>query len=367
MSWPYFNADGSLRPFTTDEIKALKLYTADVKEGDHPTFELDSKGCSLRRMWFCDWTMRDKAIAYLLGAVTYYGTSPNYTLSRIMPQVFPDAGYEQYIALAMESVRGARSAGKDDAKYVPAYTSAKLNVRHEQVFWGLGADGAVPEYNRYVEKLPSTVETSYLTIPGSCMYYRLESAAYVQAPQATLIPYNVGRPEVMTRISYKWHRIPYEMWYPGSPLYLRVQGDPSKITSNAGGRIVGYPYIGTVSRLAFGGYPAGFMLFEGVEEELVPDPVRGFPCWNLTYKFLVKNVVSNGPRLIGLGGVTLNGGHNYLYYGGIQSDASKAGYYFATKNSTWLANGSIPDGVCLYNERSHENLFNVGAVADNDV
>lgn len=362
MPWPYINADGSLRPFTVDEVKALGLYTTEVEQGDHPTYELDSQGCSVRRMWFCDWLQRDNAMAYLLGASKVYGTAPNISLSRVMPQSFPGSGWEQYAALALESVKGARSAGKDDSSYLPAYKSAKLNVRHEQVFFGLYPDGEVPEYNRYVEQLPSTVETSYLSVPGSMMkYFR---AGVLDPPNGVLIPYNVGRPEVLTRISYKWWRVPYEAWRPGSPLYLRVHGDPSNLTitpvtgdTTGFGKRVGFPYIGCVSSAEMLGYPSGCALFEGVEEEIVPDPVRGFLCWNLTFKFLVKNTAS---------AENIDGGHNYIYYGGQAGDSRYAGYYFAAKDKFYY-NGQIPDGVTLFCERNLLNLWNVGAVADANI
>lgn len=364
MSWPLTNisADGTLIPFTTDQIAALELSTTEVRDGTHPTLRLDSVGCSVNRAWFCKWDQRDNALAYLLGAVNLVGTEPNWTLSRIMPQTFPDAGYEQYIALAAEDVRGARSAGIDDLKQIPAYTSAKLSMRYEQVFWGLGADGTIAEFNRYVEQLPSTIESAYLTMPGSMMQFRQSSGGL--PPNGYPIPYGIGFPQVLTKIAYKWHRIPFSAWYTGSPLYNRVHGDPANQTLNASGRYVGIPYVGTVSRLAFAGYPAGYVMFDGVEEEIVPDPVDGFPCWNLIYRFTIKNCVG----VNALTGAVIGGGHNYLYYGGVGAiDTIFAGYYLATKNAAWIANGSIRDGTCLFNERDLNNLFKVGAVADNDI
>lgn len=368
MSWPYVSGTGALIPFTVDQVKALGFGTREIRNGDNPTLNLDSQGCSVNRMWFCNWTKRDDAIAYLLGAVSLAGTFPNWTLSRIMPNPFPDPGYEQYIALACVPAKGARSAGKDDARVVPAYKSASLDIRHELVFWGLGADGAVPEYNRYVEQLPSTTDSSYLTIPGSMMNYRNPTLPFL-VPSGVLIPYSIGRVEVVQKLAYKWHRLPYEAWYPGSPLFKRVKGDPSNTTvvpvvgAPAGmGKAVGLPYVGMVNSVAWNGYPAGTLLFDGVDEEIVPDPVRGFPCWNLTLRFISKqNVGVQGNTPIGYGG------HNYLYYGGRQNDSTYSGFYFAVKGDTWYPNGSIADGLCLFNERNLLNLFSVGAVVDADI
>jgi len=337
------NPDGSLRPFSPGELAAINLRTADVKDGSHPTFRLDSQGCSITRAWFCDWAQRDNAVAALLGGVALAGSAPDYVLSRVMPFTVP--GFPQYPAIAIESITGARSAGIDDADSVPAYKSAKIIVRHEQVFFSLAADGIVPEANRYVEQLPSTVDASMLNLPGSGFAYRTAS---LNSPAGVPIPRNVGKVEPVRKVAYKWHRLPFEAWFPGSPLFTRVHGDP------ANGVL---PFIGTVNSTPFLGYPAGFVLFDGVDEEIVPDPVRGFSCWNLTFHFSVNAKMgtdSNG-----------NGGWNYIYWvspGTIISAflSISDGYYFATRGGSWLANGFINDGLCLYNERDHRLLFDVG-------
>ncbi|HEY2908674.1 MAG TPA: hypothetical protein VGI99_00420, partial [Gemmataceae bacterium] len=171
-------------------------------------------------------------------------------------------------------------------------------------------------------------------------------------PNNVPIPYGVGRIEAVTKVAYKWHRVPFEAWRPGSPLFDRVHGD-------AAGTSI--PFIGTVNKLPALGYPAGYALFDGVEEEIVPDPVRGFLAWDLTYHFSIKNVVGLSS------GSPIGGGHNYLYYPGTteftggSGVALGAGYYLAAKSKTWFANGSIPDGLSLFNERDHNQLWNVGA------
>lgn len=387
MPWPNISANGTLSPFTTAQRSALRLQTADIREGDHPTFELDSQGCSVRRMWFCDWAQRDNAIAYLLGASSVVrsgaaAADPPESLSRIMPQAFPDAGYSQYVAMAVESCKGARSAGINDVLGVPAYDSAKLIVRYEQVFFGLGTDAeyggsASPtEYNRYTERLPSTSTTSYLGIPGSMMVYRTESGASPGGASPVTIPYNVGKPETLTNIAFKWRRIPKSAWGTGTPLYKRVYGDPGNTTvyvppgvpaPPAGyGWVVGSPYIGTVNRTEFLGYPPGQLLFDGVDEEVVPDPVSGEHCWNLTLKWIVKACQGGPPNA-----PEQYGGHNYLYYGGKGGNVSIAdnnpGYYLATRAGFWVYPGHIFDGACMFNERDHSNLFKVGVVADANV
>ncbi|HEY2911185.1 MAG TPA: hypothetical protein VGI99_13125, partial [Gemmataceae bacterium] len=170
MSHP-FNSDGSIRPFTPSEIAFMRIETAGVKDGSHPSLRLDSKGCSVDREFWCDWTQRDNAIALLLGGAALAGTAPNFFLSRVEPAFFPDPGYSQYFAVAAD-VMGGRSAGIDNlATGVPAYKKAKLKVRYEQVFFTPAPDGVVPEQNRYVEQLPSSIESSRLSLPGSMLAF----------------------------------------------------------------------------------------------------------------------------------------------------------------------------------------------------
>lgn len=378
MPWPNIAADGALLPFTAEQVNALRLETCDIRNGDHPTFELDSQGCSVRRMWFCDWNQRDNAIAYILGAANLVAGpgTPSESLSRQMPQAIPINGYSQYVAMSVESCTGARSAGINNLVAplnVPSYDSAKLVVRYEQVFFGLGTDAeyggiSSTEYNRYTERLPSSTNTSYLSLPGSMMKYRTDSGA---VPNNYTIPYNAGKVEVLKSVSYKWRRIPKDAWAVGSELYKRVYGDPTNTTifvppgtpaPPAGyGKIVGSPYIGTVNSVEFLGYPPGQLLYEGVDEEIVPDPVAGTYCWNLTHKWTVKANQGGPPN-----NPEKYGGHNYLYYGG-SSSATNNGYYLAVKGNLWLYPGHIYDGACLYNERNHANLFKVGPVPNEQI
>jgi hypothetical protein len=104
------------------------------------------------------------------------------------------------------------------------------------------------------------------------------------------------------------------------------------------------PFAGTINQSALFGYPAGTLLFTGVDEELKRDPLgQGF-AWDLTFKWLFK------PRL-----------HNWFYYNDPPADtpgfSDASGYYFAGRGTTAYSTATLPDGVALFNAREHNLLF----------
>lgn len=190
--------------------------------------------------------------------------------------------------------------------------------------------------------LPSTTEVVYLSLQGGVLNYLRSDGTPLGPnlpPHKFPIPNAVGLPEVQTHVGYRWHRVPKTAWGPNSSsaLYNRVKG-------NVGLGIK--PLVGTVNLTRFLGRDPGTLLFLGVDEDIVPDataPDDGW-CWNLTFRFLEKTQ-----------------GHNNLYYGGTYLTASGVkGYYFAATGDTWYAAGSVPDGICLFNEAEHATLFEVG-------
>lgn len=379
MGFP-INADGSLRPFNAAELAAMELKTAGVKDGSNPRMTLGERQNSIRCEWFCKWSQRDNAICALLGGAKYICGSA--TLSRVMPMSVP--GYPAFVAVEIESVTGTGGCGKGTDS-IPTYPKARIVVRHELVYYLLEDDAfTITEYDRYVEVMPSTVETNYLTVPGSMITYRVAAPFAAQLPGGNTIPYSIGHPETTSKIGRKWHRVPRAAWE-NSPLQKRVKGGPPGVDA-AGNPTGGRGYIGTVNKTPILGRPSGTLLLLGVDEEIVGDatvdntndPGMGDYAYNLTYWWLEKTtggglwvasgVSSGGPNPFGGAPPAREDfGHNYLYFGGVvanppvPSTTGLAGYYLATKNPEWVANGSIPDGTCLFDERDHNRLFDVSA------
>lgn len=332
------NPDGTIRPFSESEIEDMGIETRGVEDGSHPSYSLDPKGCSIAARYFVVFDQLDAFIAYMLGAARVYTDSSDH-VTRLIPQTFP--GKPQFAAMAVRTVGHAfveDDEGTEDAPHlpVPTYEKVEVEVQFEQCFFKLTpdiADNPDLEYDRYVELLPSTTETTYLSLPGSTMKYVTESGA--GTPNGIPIPYGVGVPETKTHLAYKWWRVPRSAWDPAALtlLYKRVHG------YEAGGI---RSYVGTVNKTALKGHDAGTLLFEGVEEEVVPDPVEGDFCFNLVYKFS-----KFGP------------GHNNLLWAGNTAESSDRGYFQARKTGSFEAVGSITDGKCLFDEREFRDLWSL--------
>jgi len=351
-----FNPNGSIRPFSQAEIDAMAILSRGVKDGSHPTHSRQIGSTTVRRTFFCAGPYLESFIAYMLGGATTY-TDPTENpsvmrISRLLPQAYP--GKPQVVATQIVSARGARAQGIDGAGTppLPLYPAWEVEVLYEMVPFDLRTDAQIisqdlVEGSRYVQQLPSTVESKYLNLPGGSCIYRVSGGG---APNGKPVPYSIGIIEPTQIIKYRWNRVPYTAYLPGTPLYKRIYGDPE---SNE------LPFIGTINKTKFLGRPPGSMKLLGVEEDLVFDQLAGYAndpnkglVWNLTYDFEYT------ARTLGW---------NSLYY--METTASgnaAAGYY----NTVRVANppvpyyppGENPDGVSYWNCREFAYLFNVGVV-----
>ncbi len=329
------NPDGSIRNFTESEIDAMRIRNFGVRDGSHPTHTRSMNSSTITRAYKVDGNPDriDDAIAYFLGgAVMTQGQS----LSRLMPQTYP--GKSSFAAVAIESITGAGGPGIDNDDDVPEYPDARMVVRYEHVPFVLQSDAnTTAETQRYVQTIPSRSDVSYLTLPGGTLNYITSDNS---RPDETPIPFTVGFPETQATRSFKWWRVPFLAWQPNTPLFERVYGDLEENKK---------PWIGTVNSQSLYGIPAGQLLFLGVEEDLVTDPLGESLCWHLTMIFLHK------PR-----------NHNWLYFNDVATTTTnKSGYYFAGRKNAagvfqYYDTADLPDGVALFNARDHRKLFDVG-------
>jgi hypothetical protein len=333
------NANGSIRPFTTAEILAIGLKTAGVKDGSHPTRSLDPGSASIHRDWFCNGTAVKDAIAAILGGVrTTVEANPR--LSRLMPMIVP--GETNYPAMAIETITGAGGCGKDDDQTVPQYPKLRLRVRHELAFFGLQSDDSViSEQLRYTEVLPSQTEVRYLSLGGMSSSLKYITADAGSPLYGRPIPVSIGRPDQTVKFAFKWWRIPLSAWNNAAPplfggVYQRVRG-PATFLAPEGS------YVGCINKFPFFGRPAGTVLFDGVDEEIVPDLVDGTYCFNIISRFTERVH-----------------GWNKIWYQARPGEAVDSGYYYVSRTPIYHDAGDVPDGVSLYNERDLNRLWIVG-------
>lgn len=345
MSLP-LNPDGSCRPFTPEEVAAMGIEIIGIKDGSSPTHSRRLNSSTVRMRYRCLASAFDSGdfLAYMLGGANL--TDDGF-LSRLLPQSFP--GLPQFVATVLEDAHGypirrfhdVTFLGESPLGPMPAYAKMNCEVTFECVPFALLPDtGTSSELFRYVQKLPSLSDASYLTLPGSILRYLRDP----DGPNPTARPNNVpiqasvGFPVVTQTVRRKWIRLPDEAWDIGTPLFNRVVGDPSNGIRS---------YIGTLNDRNFMGYDRWTLMYLGVDEERDLDPL-GNLVWNLTHKWLFdpqqhlrKYFFETSPELIG----------------------TNNGYYFVGTKQFWPADSiaPLPDDTTFLCERNHLNLFSTAA------
>ena len=346
-------ANGQIRAFTPAEVAAMDIAARGVRDGSHPTQTRTISSSTVRRVWFCAGPYFESFAAWLLGGQCTWTdgsvSPPQLRVSRLLPQTFP--GKPQLVATQITSAKGARGVGIQDKDGVPLYPGLEVEALYEQVAYKLLTDAQVlsdplGEGGRFLEQLPSTSDNKYLNLPGGTLVYKTADGSL---PSNINIPYNIGVIEPTSTIRYKWCRLPFSAWGPGTPLYTRVFGADDGTS---------LPFAGTINSVKLLGRPPGTMKFLGVEEELLKDPLAGFPgdpdmglCWDLTYSW----ETTHHP-----------GGWNAFFFSQTDPTKTKAtGYYSAVRSGTppapYTAPGQNADGDALWNARDHNLLFRIGA------
>lgn len=338
MAAYFTNGDGSIRDFTTAEIDAMEIETYDIEEGGFPTHTAGPDGVTIKATYFCKYSLFDRFQCYMTGAATDYLDGGDLKISRMLPQRWP--GKVSVACVRIDSATGHQFIADDGTGLlVPTYEKMKCALTFQQLPFDMDHDvSTTNERNRYVQVMPSVSEVQYLNLPGGAMCYVVSGG--VDGPPATpvphkrAIPYGIGYPIPTSTIGRKWHRVPKDCWGPGTPLHQRVFGNIQSGTK---------PWVGTCNVETMLGYPPGFLLYLGPEEEIGWDPVEDDLCWTLTHKWLARTVAP----------------HNWMYFfSTLDADAAANGWYLAVKKGgTYSTIELLPDETGLFNSRQHELLF----------
>ena len=336
----YFtNANGSIREFTEGEIAAMEIETLGVRDGSHPTHTRDVNSSTVEAEYLIKSTKFEEFCAFMLGAQKLY-TDGVVKLSRLPPQRWPrtyGSDDDSFVAVKVPRATGHQITGDDVLTGdfpVPEYNRMRVSVLFQHCPFDVEADADVTvETQRYVQTLPSQHNTNYISLPAGVMKYQKSGGG---GPTGQQVPYGIGFPVPESIISRKWIRLPFAAWGPGTTLFNRVHGDTAAGTK---------PYVGTINRTAFLGYPAGHLLYLGPEEELQLDPLGDAFCWNLTHKWLVKYYAP----------------HTWFYYHPTAAAyAADAGWYYCAKvGQTFESVADMDDGDSLFDAKEHADLFKV--------
>jgi len=340
----YFtNANGSIRAFTQAEIDEIEIETLGIEDGSSPRKTRRVGGSTEEYEFLIKAALFDRFCAYMLGAAKIYdpddpGTGESEKISRLLPQSPPDLPKFIFVEVTDTSGHKFEVDDNDSTDYPsPTYERMKVKLLAQHIMFDASRlDNTGAEYLRYVQTLPSQVETSYLNLQGGSMTYYKNGGG---GPTGKAIPYGIGFPVPESIITRKWWRVPIEGWGEGTPLFDRVHGD---VETGAGTK----PYLNSLNSVALFGYQPGYLQFLGVEEELAQDPLGDDLCWNLTLKWKASHLAP----------------HTWKYYfSTVAADAANNGWYFTAKsNATYYPTATLPDDTALFNVRDHRLLFQVG-------
>jgi|SRR5579884_1879453 len=309
-------------PVPDDGLGAL-----DYKELKESGKEAYSPGASTaNRVFMTNWLVRVNFIDALLG-FSYLDANNN--VKRILPDPHPeiptfyaeDASVEGFGVLGLGAFR---------------WTNAKITSNYKPRDYFVLADNQVTsELQRYTSRT-AAFAADYLTIGGGMKF--VTSGIVLAAPP--------GRITTSMELQYTWHEVPA---LPTSPFII-----PNLTAINN--------CIGKVNSTAFdvsgGNYPAGTVLFCGVDPKMVtpklsvPTTVNGNFAWEITFKFLYRNNGTwgggsssyvPGSGFVGGGGGEI-AGHNFLWdqanarWDLVTSDGTASGpriYQSADLNTLW--------------------------------
>lgn len=330
------DADGSLRNFTQAEIDAMEIETFGVRDQSHPTETREVDQVTQVRTYFCKWSERYNFLELVLGRVTTYDDG-TFRLSRLLPHVHYGRHHTiaNVIATKLEEMTGHGRCSGEDSNHLPEYPRAKCRFLYELVPFELAIDTDVTgaEFLRYViPPREADSEGEYTTMPGGILHYIRTVASGTGVPHGKPVPFNMGLVTPTQKRTWTWVRVPKEAFEPLSPLHERIfVGDGDE-----------RPFVGTVNKEDFDGYPMGTLLFEGVHEQLKRDAFSGEWVYDLGFKFNYR------PQ-----------GWNWLPYFDTDTTSSANGVYFIGKDDTHYYSDTLPDSYSLYDARDHNLLFQV--------
>ncbi|MBA4191320.1 MAG: hypothetical protein C0467_25335 [Planctomycetaceae bacterium] len=334
----FLNEDGSFRPFTTEEVEEIEIETLGIEDGSHPRHSREVNQNTVACEYLINANYFERFCAFMLGGAKTYDDSGTTRLSRLMPQRWPSKPKFGAVKIPQTTNHVFESDDVASADFpIPTHQGMKVPVLFQQMPFEMYDDleptGSINETRRYLQTMPSQSQVDYLTLPGGIMRFTQETGTVI--PYNKTIPHNVGKPLVQAVVSKKWHRIPYNAWGEGSPLYTRVHGSSDGET---------LPFLGTFNNAIFMGYEPGVLLLIGVDEEVILDQAGDEIAYNLTYKWLRKTP-----------------GHNHFYFYPTDGTGDNAGWYYVSSDGTWSDYTSVPDNSSLFSGRNHYELFRVGA------
>jgi hypothetical protein len=333
----------AIPPDTTD----WHIRERGVRDGTSPTGTFEMSGSTGERTFRVMWEKRLSFATYMLGYGLPYTVGGVRKLSRLIPQALhpdtPDIRATRIVRVSGHQWTGTDPPRADGEPYVwtnglvNVFTDAEIVVHYEHLPYAYLEDDAITtEMDRYVTRGDVRSSAEFLAYPGAGFKYARNPALADPADGAdgTTIPGDQGVIVPQEEFVLTWERIPEELAEPGSDLHDTIHGtsvyDP-------------LPYHGAINSIEFDGKPAGTVLLSGVR------PIRHLSPLGSGFEYAMEYAFTYRPT-----------GWNYRPYFQPAGAGTVVTWYFASKDGTHYAPGSVPDGKSYYHERDLNLLFSAG-------
>lgn len=330
-------ANGSLRPWNTEEVAAFELDWRGLRDGGTPTesFEVNATRADMK-LW-CKWDKRYDVVNYLVGYQVVWDDGGTKKISRQIPQRYP--GTPALWCTKVAKITGHAYRGNDTDGF-PKYARAELDVIFEAVPYEVASDAVAAEQGeraRYVDdRADSDPTTEAITFPGGAMKFHRDPLDPVPDldPDGRLCPFNISKPYPVEKVFVDWYRVPDDIYTPGSDWWNRLKGQSEDDD---------VPILGAINKAEIFGRPIGTLLLAGVK------PAKDFsPTGNGRYEFRLR--FEFWEKL---------SGWNWYYYAVANSSLSSLvnGWYFAGSGGRFATAAVVKDGEATYNARDFNDLF----------
>lgn len=334
---PPVNSDGTLRPYTAEEINRMGIRWRGVRDGTTPSLSFEINGNRATATCFINPVEFNSAILYFLGTAKVITPAdpevdPPY-ISRLLPFALP--GREGLVCTKITKASGHRFEGKQAGINWVDYKYVEMELLFETPKFELIEDADITnEYERYVEPQPNDWTSETIATFGSNLKFARDPAGATPTavPNGLPVPTNsVFKVQPKEAFTMTWWRVPDEAANDDSDLWARIQGtgDQDDI-----------PLIGAINSAPIFGRPTGTVFLKGVRRTRDVSPLGdGSFEWRIDYNF-----------------ETLPSGWNWIWWASA-SEPDTNGYYMVASDGVFATAADVTDKQSLYAARDLADLL----------
>lgn len=327
---PPLNEDGSLRPYTAEEVALMNIRWRGVRDGSTPTLSFGISDNRATATCLIDPAEFNSAIYYFVGTavvVTDETEAEPPWISRLLPFKLP--GREGLVCTKIPKASGIKFERKQVGVNWVEYKYVELELLFETPKYEMFEDEDLGnEYERYVEPLPNDWTSETIATFGSNLKFARDPAGEdpTERPNGITVPTNsVFKVQPKESFTVTWWRVPDEAMSDDSDLWARIQGSGDQDD---------IPLIGSINSAPIFGRPTGTVFLKGARRTRDVSPIGdGSFEWRVDYSF-----------------ETLPSGWNWLWWASA-TDPDTNGYYMISSDGVFATAATVGDKQSMYAAR----------------